>query len=276
MKIVTLIENDTQSGKDLYNEHGLSLFIQVDGKNILFDSGQSGRFIDNAKALNIDLKELDYVILSHGHYDHSGGFRRLIEEINPNIKLFLGEGFFNAKYNRVDENRYDYTGNPFDKEFLQNNNIETKYVHENMLHITENLVVFSNFNINPEFENTIERMYLKKDGEYKKDQFLDEISLGIKSDQGIIVLVGCSHVGVVNILDTIKDRTGENIHSLIGGTHLVREDDEQINKIIEYFKVEDIKNIGACHCTGKQGETMLSQQLEEIFINNNTGQILEF
>lgn len=232
MKIVTLIENDTLRDKDLYNEHGLSLFIQLDGKNILFDSGQSGRFIDNAKALDVNLRELDYVVLSHGHYDHSGGFKRLIKEINPNIKLFIGKDFFNPKYHKVDKDRYDYTGNPFDKEFLQNNNIETKYVSEDMIYITENLMLFSNFNINPEFENTIERMYLKKNEEYVKDMFLDEISMGIRTDEGIVVLVGCSHVGVVNILDTIKYRTGENIHSLIGGTHLVKEDDEQINKII--------------------------------------------
>ena len=275
MKITTLIENKSSSREGLEIEHGLSLYMEVDGKNILFDTGQSGNFIDNAKSLDIELKNLDYVIISHGHYDHSGGFERLIEEINPNIKLFVGEGFFNRKYSLMENKDYEYIGNPFDEDFLKENNIPTEYINKDVINITENLLVFTNFNRDREFDNANETtMYLKEDGKYKKDMFLDEISLGIKTDKGLVVVVGCSHVGIVNILNTIIQRTNMNIHSLIGGTHLVKEDDEKINKVIEYLREKDIKIIGACHCTGKQGETMLSQQLEDNFINNNTGDVL--
>ena len=262
MKITTLIENKTDKNEELHNEHGLSVYIEVDGKNILFDTGKSGNFIDNAKNLNIDLKKLDYVIISHGHCDHSGGLERLIKEINPNFKLYLGNGFFDKKYNLRQSGEYEYLGNSFNEEFLKENNIPTEYITKDITNITESFVIFTNFDRKEEYENLNQPMYIKEDGKYEKDMFLDEISLGIKTDEGLVVIVGCSHVGIVNILDTIIERTGINIHILIGGTHLVKEDDEKINNIIEYLKEKDIKLIGACHCTGKQGETMLSQQLE--------------
>ena len=275
MKITTLIENKSEENEELQSEHGLSVHIEVDGKNILFDLGQSGNFIDNAKALNVDLKKLDYVIISHGHYDHSGGLERLVEEVNPEIKLYLGNGFFNKKYRLSWGDEYEYIGNPFDEDFLRSNNIEFEYIKEDITQITENLSIYTNFIRDDEFENTSQDMYLKEDGEYIRDLFLDEISIGIKSDEGLVVLVGCSHVGIVNILETIIRRTNMDIYALIGGTHLVKEDDEKINKIIEYLQEKDIKIIAACHCTGKQGETMMGQQLEENFINNNTGAVLE-
>jgi 7,8-dihydropterin-6-yl-methyl-4-(beta-D-ribofuranosyl)aminobenzene 5'-phosphate synthase len=275
MKIITLIENKSGDKEDLYTEHGLSVYIEVDGKNILFDTGQSGNFIDNADRLDIDLKNLDYVIISHGHCDHSGGFERLIKEINPDIKLYLGNGFFDKKYNLRQSGEYEYLGNPFDESFLKKNNIYTQYINDDITNVTEDLLILTNFNRKEEYENINQSMYIKEDDKYKKDMFLDEISIGIKTDKGLVVIVGCSHVGIVNILDTIIQRTRMKIYALIGGTHLITEDEEKIDILIEYLKEKDVKLIGACHCTGKQGETMLSQQLEENFINNNTGDVLK-
>ena len=276
MKITTLIENEAGSREGLYVEHGLSLYIEADGKKILFDTGASGNFIDNAKSLDIKLEDLDYIILSHGHYDHSGGFKRLIEEINPNIKLFIGAEFFNKKYSLRPTGEYDSTGSPFNEEFLKENNISFEYIDGDVTKITESIMIFTKFKRNPEFENINETMYINTGDGYEKDMFRDEISLGIKTDKGLVVIVGCSHAGIVNVLDSIDQATETDIYAVVGGTHLIKEDDEKINKIIDYLKEKEIKVIGACHCTGKQGETMLSQQLEDNFITNNTGDILEF
>lgn len=274
MRITTLIENKLSESEDLHIEHGLSIYIEVDDKRILFDTGQSGNFIDNAKKLNIDLKNLDYVAISHGHFDHSGGLERLIKEVNGNIELYLGDGFFNKKYSLREDGDYSYLGNTFDENFLLENGVKFKYVKDEIINLTENLMIFSNFQREEEFENTNPFMYLKDGEDYIKDEFLDEISLGINTSKGLVVIVGCSHVGILNIINTIESKTGLRIYGIIGGTHLVKEDDEKINSIIEYLREKEIKLIGACHCTGKQGETMLGQQLEENFINNNTGDVL--
>lgn len=274
MKMITLIENKLGVEEDLHIEHGLSIYIEIDNKKILFDTGQSGDFIENAKKLKVNLKELDYVAISHGHFDHSGGLERLIKEVNPNFQMYLGNGFFNKKYSLREDGDYSYLGNPFDEDFLVKNAVKFKYVEDDITNLTENLMVFTNFQREERFENTNPFMYLKDGEDYIKDEFLDEISLGINTSKGLVVIVGCSHVGILNIINTIESKTGLRIYGIIGGTHLVKEDDEKINSIIEYLREKEIKLIGACHCTGKQGETMLGQQLEENFINNNTGDVL--
>ncbi|NLJ78489.1 MAG: MBL fold metallo-hydrolase [Tissierellia bacterium] len=275
MKMITLIENQPGDREDLHTEHGLSIYLEVDGKNILFDTGQSGKFIENARDLNVDLKNLDYVIISHGHYDHGEGLQHLIREINPDIELYIGNGFFDKKYKLEKDGSYKYISNPFDEEFLKENNIPIRYVEEDILYLTENLFIFTNFNRDGEYENMGPKMYIKENDSYKKDMFFDEISIGIKTDKGLVIIVGCSHPGVVNILDTIIQNTGMDVYALIGGTHLVDEDEAKIDKVIEYLNDKDIDMVGACHCTGEKGLAMLEEQLGDRFFSNNTGSILE-
>jgi 7,8-dihydropterin-6-yl-methyl-4-(beta-D-ribofuranosyl)aminobenzene 5'-phosphate synthase len=164
MKIITLIENKLGSKRCLYSEHGFSLYIEIEEKKILFDTGQSGNFIENAVKLGVDLKDLNYVIISHGHYDHSGDFKRLIEEINPNIVLYIGKGFFNKKYSLTENEEYKYRGNSFTEKFLEENKIPVIYIDKDIVSITENLLIFTNFNKNEEFENINQSIYLKEGG----------------------------------------------------------------------------------------------------------------
>lgn len=275
MKVTTLIEDKKVDNKNLKTEHGFSAYIEVDGKNILFDTGQSGDFIDNAKELDIDLKKLDYLLMSHGHFDHSGGFKRLIKEIDPDLQVLVGQGFFNEKYNLTEDGSYDYKGNSFDEDFLRDNSIDFQYIEKDITNLTEDLMVFTNFDRDEAFENTDNIKYIKKDGKYIKDEFLEEISLGIKTSKGLLVIVGCSHPGIVNILDTIIDRTGMDIYGVIGGTHLLKEKDEKINRIVDYLKEKDIKLVGFGHCTGDRVEEILAERLKESFISNRTGDVIE-
>ena len=274
LRITTLIENELKIDESLNAEHGISLYVEVDGKKILFDTGQSGNFVKNAESLNIDLNDLDYVIISHSHYDHSGGFEKLVEEYDSDFKLFLGEGFFKEKHS-LSGDIYRYVGSPFREGFLKEKNIETEYV-TSIKYITENAMIITNFERDPEYENVNEAMCLKEGDKFVFDDFKDEVALAIDTEEGMIVLVGCSHPGIVNMLETIIKKTGKDIYGVIGGTHLMKEDHEKINKVIDYFKEKKIKNIGACHCTGRQGETMFSQQMEDEFFSNNTGDVLKY
>ncbi|SMB79789.1 beta-lactamase domain protein [Desulfonispora thiosulfatigenes DSM 11270] len=136
-------------------------------------------------------------------------------------------------------------------------------------------MVFTNFKVDTEYANLDEKMVIKENGNYIMDKFLDEIALGIKTEKGLFVIVGCSHVGIVNILDTISERINMNIYGVIGGTHLVNSDEEKIKRVISYLKEKKIKLVGVSHCTGEKAEKMLKEELEEFF-NNNTGNVFVY
>ncbi|HKM04554.1 MAG TPA: MBL fold metallo-hydrolase [Lachnospiraceae bacterium] len=274
LKITTLIENNLDDKKELINEHGLSLYIEVDGLKILFDTGQTGDFIKNAKILKKDLNILDYMILSHGHYDHSGGLKKLINLLNEYPKLVVGAEFFKPKYKMVDEQTYKYNGNPFDEKFILDHNIPLKKVEEGIFYITDTIMVFHHFLRKNDFEKRNEKFYIMDKNLSTHDDFDDEIVLGIATDKGLVAIVGCSHVGIVNILDSISEKTGMPIYAVIGGTHLVEADEIRMQKTIDAFCRMNIKFIAVSHCTGEEGIKRIQQEFSDEFIYNNTGNVI--
>ena len=275
LKITTLIEDNPGINLNLYNEHGLSFYIEADGTKLLFDTGKSGKFIENAKELDVDLNNLKYVILSHGHYDHSGGFKKLVSKFKTSYKLIVGKNFFNEKYKIIEKGTYKYIGNSFSEEFVNKNNILIKYIQEDIFHITENIMIFSNFKRNNDFEEINKEFKVKKNENYILDNFLDEIVLGIKTDKGFIVILGCSHIGIVNILNTIIERTGISIYGVIGGTHLIGADDLRLNNTIDFLKEKHIQLLGISHCTGEKAAKKIKHKFRDKFLCNNTGNIIK-
>jgi 7,8-dihydropterin-6-yl-methyl-4-(beta-D-ribofuranosyl)aminobenzene 5'-phosphate synthase len=273
-KAITLIENNPDDNNTLLSEHGLSIYIEVDEMKILFDTGKSGDFINNAEKLNVDLSNIDYLLLSHGHYDHSGGFKKLVDRIGNSFKLIIGKGFFNEKYKLMDNNTYRYNGNPFNKDFINKNNISLTCINEDIFYINEDIMIFFNFKRNNDFEIQNKLFRIKKNEDYILDDFSDEIVLAVKKDEGLIIILGCSHVGVVNILETIMKRIGLPIYGIIGGSHLVEADEERVSKTIEFFKENNIKIIAMSHCTGEIAIEKLKNEFKDKFVYNNTGNIM--
>jgi len=273
-KITTLIEDNPSINQRLYNEHGLSLYIEIDEVKILFDTGKSGDFIKNAEKLNIDLSNLKYVILSHGHYDHSGGFKKLVNKVETSYKLIIGKEFFDNKYKFTEEGTYKYIGNSFDEEFVNENNIKIKYI-EDIFYINEDIMIFSNFKRNNDFELINKKFQIKQGENYVLDNFSDEIVLGVKLDKGLMIILGCCHVGIVNILETIIERTGMPIYGIIGGTHLIEADDQRLNSTINFIKEKDIQILGMSHCTGDKAVEQIKQKFGKRFLYNNTGSVIK-
>lgn len=275
LKITTLIENNNDDHNLLFNEHGLSLYIETDGMKILFDTGQSGDFIKNAKLLKINLSKLDYIVLSHGHYDHTGGFRKLVDEAYNSYKLIVGKSFFNSKYKIVGKDNYKYIGNSFDKEYVHQNNMVVKHIKEDVFYITENVMIFSNFKKSNNFEQINKIFQIKQNEKYVVDNFSDEIVLVVKHEKGLVVIVGCSHVGIINILETIIERTGMSIYGIVGGTHLVEADEQRLKTTMNYFKEKSICILAMSHCTGKYAVEKIRHEFVDEFVYNNTGNIIK-
>lgn len=262
MKITTLIENHENPEKGLAGEHGLSLLLEIDEKKILFDTGQTGIFVENAQKLSVDLCNLDMVFLSHGHYDHTGGVPALAA-CGYHGKMYAGKGFFAKKYKKLPDGTYKYNGNPFSEETYKISLIE-----KNMQRVTEHVIVFRNFRRKTSFEHLNPKFYLEKE---KIDEFTDEICLGVETSKGIVVLAGCSHVGIVNMIWTVKKCTQKPIIGIAGGTHLIEAGEERLTATIQALKQEPLEFLAVSHCTGEQHMKQLKESFGEKFIYNITG-----
>ncbi|EJO5348767.1 MBL fold metallo-hydrolase [Clostridium botulinum] len=276
IKITTLIENTKNEDSELIEEHGLSMYINTPRCNIIFDTGSSGDFIKNANKLNINLDDTNYMILSHAHYDHCGGVKSFIENIKCYPELYVSKNFFenSNKFKLCKEREYKYLGIDFDEKYLIDNGIPINYVDEDILEIEPNIFIVTGFKKNNDFEEFTPNMLIKKGEGYILDDFKEEVALVINTYKGLVVLVGCSHIGVANILNNIKEKLNRKIYAVLGGTHLSRCDENRINKTIEAFKDLDVELIGVSHCTGELA-TIKLKELKDRFFMNNTGNILE-
>ncbi len=276
LKITTLIENRSDLDHDLKNEHGLSMLIQTKGCTILFDTAQTGAFIENAKKLNIELKQIDHVILSHGHYDHSGGFERLVPFISPEAGIIIGEGFFDPKYKRVADNQFVYNGVSFSKQQLMNLPQSVRTITEEVTNLNSEIILFRKFKQIKNYEKVNPKFYKETKIGLIQDMFEDELVLGICLEEGLVAVVGCSHVGISSILDSIVERTGKTILAVIGGLHLIEADEERINQTIQEFRNKRIQRIAVSHCTGDIAVKKMNEEMSDRFEYNNTGHVIEF
>ncbi len=273
IKITTLIENHPHPNIDLFYEHGISMYINAYGKKILFDTGLSGDFIKNAQMLGIDLSDLDVCLISHGHYDHAGGFRKLVDNFKVK-QVVVGSEFFDQKYKKEND-EYHANGVEFDEEFCRLNGIDCVKIENEDYQIDEKIMVFHHFSKTNDFEEIEPRFYLKENNQFVNDKFHDEIVLGIVSDNGLILLVGCSHIGIVNIVEHIKTHTRLPIRAIIGGTHLNKASDERIQKTIQHLDQEELALLAASHCTGDKAMDKMKDYYHLKFQLNHTGHIIE-
>lgn len=273
MIVTTLVENTTLS-REYKIKHGLSLHIKTDNHNILFDLGPDDTFIQNARKLNIDISDVDIVIISHGHNDHGGGLEAFLKE-NIKAKIYINKDAFEPHYNFLMKYIKNYIG--LDNNFKENNRIvliDGDYIIDNNLRLFSNikgkiLLPFSN------------KCLLKKVGEsYLEDDFKHEQNLIIKEGRKNILISGCSHCGIVNIIDAIEELMGEKINIFIGGFHLYNpvskksESIEFINNLGENLKIKNI-DYYTCHCTGLKPFNDLRNILGMRINYLSTGKIIE-
>lgn len=275
VKITTLLENSIGEHLGLQCEHGLSFFVEANNKKIIFDTGQSRMFMDNAEKLQVDVTKADAVVLSHGHYDHTGGMKPLYNELSKAVPLYVHQDLFVKKF-RIENKVQQFLGNDFDETWLKDQNVNVQLVKEDVFELFEDVYLVSNFDRTAE-NLTDNPLYQVKNGnEYIVDDFHDELSMVVRTNEGLVILLGCSHAGVGNIVSTIKSRIDGDINTIVGGTHLVQATDERIEGAIKLFQKMDIKHVGVSHCTGKKAGAEFESAFKDKYFYNSTGTILEF
>ncbi len=288
VKVTTLIENSNEAHPELDNEFGISMYIETKEGNILFDTAKSGKYLENAKKFNIDMSKTNYMILSHAHYDHCGGVKAFYENVKSNdCTLCIKDNFFKypGKYHYQEKPgpKLDFTdGTPghtfigvdFDEAYLKENNIKVEYIDTDEYKLSNQVSLFSNFDKNYEVFNP--SMQVKTGDTYKTDEFVEEVAIAIDTNKGIVILTGCSHNGIMNIVDTIQKRTGKNIYAVVGGTHLIDADEARIQKTIQDFRDLGVEKVGVSHCTGPKAMEMFEKIAPDMSFINSTGVVLEF
>ncbi len=270
IKVVTLTENIANPG--VLAEWGLSVLIDVDDTQVLLDTGQGISAAYNADTLGIDLSGLDKLVLSHGHYDHTGGLKDILTRTGK-VDIFAHPDIWDAKY-AVYGDYQRYIGIPFQRTELESMGAEFRLDREPVW-ITENMVTTGEIPMTNDYEIIDAGMFVKEGDSFRRDELLDDLALGIKTESGLVVILGCGHRGIINTIRHLQNVTGlQNISCVIGGTHLISASEERLVWTAAELKEIGVKKLGVSHCTGFKASCWLANEFPEEFFMNNSGATL--
>ena len=234
MKIKILFDNIASNEKFLT---GWGLSYLIDG-DILFDTGNKGKpLLENMKNADVDILDIKTVVISHDHWDHTGGLWALLKE-NPKIKVYGCPDFSQKFKNKVKALGADLIEN------------------ENFSKIKKNIYTTGSIA-----------------GKYRLN-YMPEQSLVLKTAKGLTILTGCAHPGIINIIEKVKENMTENIYLTLGGFHLKRSFRKTIAKIIVKFKELKIQKAGPSHCSGEKAIAMFKEDYENNFIEIKVGETI--
>jgi 7,8-dihydropterin-6-yl-methyl-4-(beta-D-ribofuranosyl)aminobenzene 5'-phosphate synthase len=270
IKITTLSEN-TARRDDFLGEWGLSILLEIENMNILFDSGTSISAVHNADILKIDLAQVSRIVLSHGHYDHTGGLRHVLRRIGKEVDVIAHPDIWQAKYSRRKDEADRYIGIPFQQRELESLGARFRLSKEPTL-ITDNIITTGEVPMVTDFEQIDEGLFVKENSVWQPDKVMDDQALVIKTEAGLVVILGCAHRGMINTLYHARQMTGvEKIRAVIGGSHLMNASEERLWKTIAALRGFNIRRMGLCHCTDLPAAGVLAQEFPESFFFNKAG-----
>ena len=277
MQVTVLVDNNTIIDRYLLGEPGVSFYIREGGKNILFDVGYSDVFITNARKLGISLYDVDYLAISHGHLDHTWGLgpmirmysEAMIEKIGFRKPVLIAHPqTFESKYygNEV-------IGSVISEKIL--GDFFDMSLKREPFWITEGLVFLGEIERTNSFENKKSIGKRVVQGIKEPDFLRDDTALVYKSDKGLVIITGCSHSGMCNIINYAKKVCNDDrIADVIGGLHLLNPEIETLELTKEFIRQAGVKKLHACHCTDLKSKISLSEvtELEEVGV----GSVFEF
>ena len=269
LRITTLSENTARLGGFL-GEWGLSILVETEKLNILFDTGKSISASHNADTLGIDLSKIDKIVLSHGHSDHTGGLQQILRRIGKEIEIIAHPDIWQAKYANL-RRQGEYIGIPFQRQELESLGARFNLTTESV-RLTDNIMTTGEIPMVTDYEAIEPYLLVKEDDSYKQDKLLDDRALIINTELGLVVILGCAHRGAINTLYHAQQLTGvKEIYMVLGGCHLMDASEERIWLTIAALKELGVQRLGVCHCTGLPAAAIMAQELGDKFFFNNAG-----
>ncbi len=262
---VTILVHNYARGRGLYGEHGLSLLIEPPGEEetVLYDTGQSGEvLLHNANTLGIDLDRASTVILSHGHYDHTGGMPTLLKR-GPR-RLIAHPAAFQPKLKGKEQSRE--IGSPVTEEDITRAGWKVELPRE-PVEILPGLSTTGEVPRTHRYEEeAVAGFYSRNpEGKVEADTIPDDLSLIITiRDRGFFLLCGCCHAGLINTLEHAQQLTGEaRILGVLGGLHTIGASEERLKKTFEALKKLNPEALYPLHCAGERESILMEQRFPE-------------
>lgn len=266
MRIVTLVDNYCEQA-GLVGEHGLAIYVETAEKKILFDTGAGQALLPNAQRLGIDLALVDELVLSHGHHDHTGGLAAFVR-INRRARIRMSPAAFVPKF----KGREDYIGIPVARELFA----------DRVAPVTQPVWIAGSVRVMPAAplvnrdDTHFEGMYVCENGECRKDEFEDELSLLVENGERCGVISACGHRGITNIVAEATKLSGEAPAFVLGGMHLKGSSPEQIDPIVETLAAIPDLFVAVAHCSGMPVFGMLRERMPGRVAWAGCGHVLEF
>ncbi|WP_297515442.1 MBL fold metallo-hydrolase [Thermococcus sp.] len=273
MRVVVLVEDYSGYESPFLAQHGVSFLIEADGRRILFDTGQSAEpVLHNMKLLGIEPASIDYLFLSHCHYDHTGGLLGILKAIGRRVPVIAHPSIFRRHF--ITRPYLREVGVPFRREEIEE--LADLYLTADPLLITENVLSTGEITEREGFERAELEVYTIENGKVVRDELRDDMSLVAKTPEGLVVISGCSHAGIVSIVKHAIRLTGEEcVRAVIGGFHLIEAGEERIRKTVEEFQRLGVEEVYTGHCTGLRAEAEFLKAYGERFHKLHSGMVIE-
>ncbi len=280
VRLTTLCDN-TVGASGLTGEWGLSILAEFRGEKVLLDAGFGDAVVKNADLIGVDLGGVDQIVLSHGHLDHTGGLTPLLQRMGRKIAVYAHPDVWDQKYSASlqpwgGEKGYHFIGIQQRRETLESLGADFRYDRAPVW-LNDHMVTTGEVPMVTPFEFVEDNLCVKTETGYITDPLLDDQALVIKSERGLVVVLGCAHRGAVNTILHAKTITGvDRVHAVVGGTHLLRADDDQINQTAAALRELGVEKLGVSHCTGLPAAAMLAREFGPDFFFNTAGTVIEF
>ncbi len=273
LRITVLCENTVGPVSGTLGEHGFAALLEGEGLSILFDTGMGETLLRNALRMNRDLHRVEQVVLSHGHCDHTGGLLPLLRNCGGK-EVYAHPAVFSRRYRFKDNGESIPIGIPYDEAFLRGMKARFNLDHR-FREIAPDVFLTGEVPRKTSFEKGDRGMFLDPEGR-EVDPLADDQSLVIKTSKGLVLLLGCCHAGLVNTIEYVREKTGEErVYAVIGGTHLSFSSHEQTEATVKSLHDFGIGKISASHCTGFAASFRLQREFPREFHPANVGYMLE-
>ncbi len=274
IKITILVENTTPVAP-LVGEYGFSALVEVDNKKILFDAGSSDAVFKNSEILGIRLDDIDSVVISHGHFDHTGAVVPFLQEYGKN-KIYAHSNIFAKRFVPAGNNQFRDIGCVFSKQDIVGTGSEIIFT-DGFYEIFPGVFTTGEIPRITEYEDVGGKFLVEVNGSFEEDKIPDDMALVINHPDGLIIISGCAHSGIINTINySIKKIGRSDVLAFIGGTHLVKASEERIQKTISALESHNIQRCIVSHCTGFYAAARLYNALGEKVIKGETGMSFSF